>query len=110
MQLFIKKKIGNTVHTFVVEGKNLFELVEESQKLSFTNVDKCGRCGYSDLALTSHVAQGKYKYVEIRCNHCRAQVVFGRREDNPEVFFLRRDKDKKLAWEAYNPDAENKPK
>ena len=39
---FIKKKIGNEIHSFSVEGENLHDVVMGSRKLSFNDVDKCG--------------------------------------------------------------------
>ena len=39
---YIKKKIGREVHSFSVEGDNLFDAVLTSRNLSFNNVEKCG--------------------------------------------------------------------
>ena len=53
MEMFIKKEIGKNTYTFVVEGKNLHEMVMESQKLSFGNVKTCGCCGKNNLILNA---------------------------------------------------------
>ena len=105
MQLFIKKKIGQETYSFVVEGKNLYELVTESQKLSFGNVDKCGVCGSDHLMLNARLAQKKFKYVEVKCLECKGSLVFGCTTENPDVFYIRKDKStKKYDWKAYTPD------
>jgi len=103
MQKTIKKKIGRETHTFIIEGENLYEVVMESQKLSFNDVEKCGSCGSDNLILNARLAQKKYKYVEIKCVACRASVVFGSTQENPDVFYLRKNDNKQLAWQAFNP-------
>jgi hypothetical protein len=45
--------------------------------------------------LDAHLAQGKYKYVTVKCNNkdCRASLNFGQQQENPDVFYLKlRDK------------------
>ena len=55
IQQFIKKKIGNTTHTFVVEGENLHEVIMTAQKLSFYDVFSSqsneSQTNYSDIYL-----------------------------------------------------------
>jgi hypothetical protein len=102
MQKTIRKKIGKEVHTFIVEGSNLYELVTESQKLSFNDVERCGCCKSDNLILNSRLAMNKYKYVEVKCADCRASVVFGSMMENPDIFFLRKNDSKQLAWQAYS--------
>lgn len=109
MQYTIKKKIGKETYTFIVEGKNLYEMVTESQKLSFGNVEKCGCCESDNLILNARLAQKKFKYVEVKCLACKASLVFGSTQENPDVYYLRKEeanKDgfKKFAWKAYNPE------
>ncbi len=110
MQFYIKKKIGKDTHTFTVEGTNLFELVQESQKLSFPNVDKCGCCGSDNLILQSRIAgTKKFKYVEIKCLACRAAVVFGNMTEHPDIYYLRKNKETKAYdWKEYTPDETEK--
>ena len=100
MKLNITKQIGKTKYTFQVEGSNLYEVVTESQKLSFGDVPKCGICGSDNLELEAHTAQG-YKYTSIKCRDCRASLTFGNRKEDPNTYFLRRNEDKKLDWKAY---------
>lgn len=105
MQYAIKKKIGNETHSFLVEGKNLFEVVMESQKLSFGNVEKCGVCSGTNLILNARIAGvKKFKYVEIKCLSCKAALVFGNMTESPDVYYLRKDEKKQHAWKAYNPE------
>ena len=102
MRLTIKKKIGNTVYPFTVEGKNLHEVVMEAKKLSFYDIHKCGLCGSENLILSAHVAQGKYKYTEIKCLDCKGQLTFGQTQEDPDIFYLRKDKQtKKYDWKKY---------
>ncbi len=109
MELFIKKKIGKELYTFTVEGKNLFECVLESQKLSFGNVDKCGICAGDNLILNARLAgPKKFKYVEIKCLSCKGALVFGSMTEQPDTYYLRKDKEtKKYDWKEYNPDEKN---
>jgi len=102
MELIIKKIIGQTVYPFTVSGKNLHECVMESQKLSFPHILECGICGSDDLYLSAHVAEG-YKYTEVRCNKCRAELTFGLRKDDPDVSFFRKNDDGSLAWKKFDP-------
>ena len=88
MQKFIKKQIGKEIHNFVVEGDNLFEVMQQAGKLSFPNVYKCGICGKDHLFLGSHTAQGKYKYVTIKCGSCKASLNFGQQQEDPDTFYL----------------------
>jgi hypothetical protein len=112
MQLTIKKKIGRDTHTFIVEGKNLHDLVMESKKLSFNNVENCGLCGSDNLVLDGRIAQNKFKYVDIKCLDCRGSLTFGRPQEDPDTFYLRKTdtgkKDengrsiKKYDWKEFN--------
>ena len=103
--MYLKKSIGKNVYTFVAEGKNLYEMVTESQKLSFNDVDKCGCCGSDNLFLNARKAQEKFKYVEIKCAKCKGSLVFGQTQENPDVFYLRKNEDKSYKWTAYDPNS-----
>ena len=96
MEKIIKKVIGKEVHTFMVQGANLFDVMNEAGKLSFGDVKKCDICGCEDLHLGSHIAKNKFKYVTIRCkNHnCKASLNFGQQQENPEIFYLRTREEK----------------
>lgn len=101
---FVKKKIGKEVHSFSVEGENLFDVVMTSRNLSFNDVDKCGCCGSDDLVLGAHIAKNKFKYVTIKCKKCKASVNFGQQQENPEIFYIttRSEGDKKvLDWTPF---------
>ena len=116
MQLTIKKKIGKTTYTFIVEGKTLYDALMESNKLSFDDVEKCGICGGDDLVLGAHEAKGKFKYVDIKCKNykCRASLTFGRPQEDPEAFYLRKEDTgnktpegksiKQFAWKPFKVD------
>lgn len=101
MEMIIKKQIGKTQYTFVVEGKNLHEITMESKKLSFYDVPKCGLCGSDNLFLTAHVAQKKFKYTEIRCAKCKATLTFGQTQEDPDTFYLRKNEQGEYDWKPY---------
>jgi hypothetical protein len=103
MEFIVKKLIGKTSYTFVFTGANLHEVVMESQKLSFPDVPECGLCRSDDLYLSAHVAQGKFKYTEIRCNKCRAELTLGSRQDSPDTMYLRKDDNGNPLWKAFDP-------
>ena len=113
MQLTIKKKIGKQSYTFIVEGKTLYDTLMESNKLSFGDVDKCGICGSDNLVLGAHEAKGKFKYVDIKCMNygCRASLTFGKPQEDPDTYYLRKEDTgkkneegkpiKQYAWKAF---------
>jgi hypothetical protein len=122
--MFIKKRIGKELYTFVVEGKNFHEVIMESQKLSFPDIAECGICGSDDIFLNAREVGKKdeFEYTEIRCKKCKAQLVFGKTKADSDVFFLRKvdkmEKDGKTPvkdangkaikvydWTKYNPDS-----
>ena len=107
MQLTIKKQIGKNSQTFIVEGNNLYEMVTQSQKLSFGDVHKCGLCQSENLALNARLAQKKFKYVEVKCLACKASLVFGNTQSDPDTNYLRKNSDKELDWQAFTK-SENK--
>lgn len=99
MQQFIKKKIGKDVITYVVDGKNAWECQMEAQKLSFYDVDKCGLCSSDNIHLMARNAQNKFKYLEIRCFACGGSLTFGHKQEDPDTYYLRKDKEtKKYDW------------
>lgn len=101
MQLFIKKQIGKTTHTFTVEGKNLFDLQIEAQKLSFPDIHKCGLCGSDSIFLNAHTAKKKFNYVTIKCAKCKGSVNFGQQMENPDIFYIKtKEGTKDFDWKA----------
>jgi hypothetical protein len=87
---YLKKKIGKETHTFMVDGKNLHEVVMEGKKLSFNDVDVCGICGSDNLELSAHVTEEDgYDYTYIRCKKCKATLNFGQQKKNDDIYYLR---------------------
>ena len=99
MQIVIKKQIGRTVYSFMVDGKNLHELIMQSQKLSFSDVYKCGKCGKDNLRLAARKAQG-FDYTEIRCNDCKASLTFGSKKEDKDISYLRKNDDGSFDWKS----------
>lgn len=106
MHMTISKKIGKRTYHFKVNGTNLYEVVTESQKLSFNDVDICGMCKQDNLILNAREAKG-YKYTEIKClnKDCGATLTFGRKKEDEDTFFLRRREDKQYDWKKYEKPA-----
>lgn len=105
MKIYDKKKIGRRTYTVVGEGQNLFECAYDLSKLSFGDIEKCGECESDNLILNARIAgKKKFQYVEIKCLSCKAAVVFGRMAENPDMFYLRKNNDKKPDWKAFNPN------
>ena len=102
LKMRFKKQIGSKTYEFEAEGSNLYEVITDSQKLSFPDVPQCGVCGSDNLILSSHIAQDKYKYAEVRCLECRATLNFGQKVEDPEVFYLRKT-DGVFDWKQYTP-------
>ena len=102
MKLNVTKTIGKRKYPFQFEGETLFDVLMESQKLSFGDLDKCGLCGSDDLKLEAYIG-GKHKYIKVQCGNrkCWASLTFGKREDDPTVCFYRKNADKELDWKKY---------
>lgn len=109
MKMNETKQIGKRKYNFQFEGTNLFEVLLEAQKLSFGDVPKCGVCGKDNLVLNARNSVSKtdkktYKYTEIKCLDCSASLTFGRTQDDPDTFYLRRNEKKELDWKAYEAE------
>ena len=101
LRMVLNKRIGKDVIPFEVSGETLYDVVTQSQKLSFPDVPTCGCCGSDNLFLESHLAQGTYKYVSVKCKKCKASVTFGQKKDDNTTYFLRRKDDGSLDWQQY---------
>ena len=102
IEMIIKKKIGKSAYTFVLSAPSFHEVVIESAKLSFGDVDVCGLCGSDDLYLHGHITKDdNYEYAYIRCKNykCRATLNFGKQKKDSDVVYLRmKDDGKTLDW------------
>ena len=101
MKLQVPKKVGCNTYNFEVEGDTLHDVLMEAKKLSFRDVKCCGLCDSELLYLTAYVTrEDKYEYTKVACAKCGGSVTFGQVKKDPSVFFLRRNDDKSLKWEA----------
>lgn len=103
LQMMISKRLGRRQFHFTVSGNNLHEVVTEYEKLSFPDVEKCGRCGSNNLDLTARKSQGKFAYTTLRCLDCRGSVDFGKRQEDDTIYYLRKNDDGTLAWKPFEP-------
>lgn len=112
MKLITKKQIGKNTYTFEFEGKNLFDVTMESQKLSFPDkIENCANCGSDMLVLNARLAgkKGEFHYVEIKCQKCSATLEFGQRKDDKDTVFLKKvlfDGKKVPEWKVKGEDGE----
>lgn len=112
MEVLVTKKIGNRNYTFNFQGPTLFDVIAESERLSFDNVPCCGLCGSVNLRLASRNSQGKYKYVSVKCDDCRADVTFGKLQEDDKTYFLRKKEGGQrgeLDWQKYDKNATVQP-
>jgi hypothetical protein len=110
MKYIVSKQIGQKKHQFEIEGKNLFECVLEANKLSFPDVHKCGLCNSDHLELMARKAQGTYDYTFIKCINCKAELTFGQKKKDDDVFYLRKNNEGRYDWkinEQAQPQANN---
>lgn len=108
MELLITKKIGKRNYNFSFAGTDLYEVIAESERLSFDDVPACGCCGSVNLRLVSRHAQGKFKYVGVKCDDCRADVTFGKTQEDDKCYFLRKKEGGQpgeLDWKKYEKNA-----
>jgi len=101
----VKKRIGKSEVHFQVEGNNVWECQMEAQKLSFGDITKCALCGSDNLELRARLAQKKFKYVDVSCKSCRGSLTFGCTVEDPNTFYLRKNKEtKEYDWKPFNPE------
>lgn len=102
MKLQLSKRVGKKNYVFEVEGKDLHEVVMESQKLSFNDISMCGLCGSDNLYLNAYITkEDKFKYVKIVCFQCKASLTFGQVKASPETYYIRKNEQGKQDWQAY---------
>jgi hypothetical protein len=100
IEMIIKKKVGKNAYTFVLSAPSFQEVVIESTKMSFGDIDNCGLCGSDDLYLHGHVTkEDNYEYAYVRCRKCAGTLNFGKQKKDTSVVYLRtKDDGKTLDW------------
>jgi hypothetical protein len=99
IRMSVVKVIGQSRHTFTLEGQNLWEVIMASQHLSFPDVKVCGKCNSDRLSMRAYeTTEKKFQYVKIECGKCHAQVTFGKAQKDG-AFFLRKDDQGLPLWE-----------
>lgn len=96
IQMSIKKQVGNRSYTYLVSSENFQAVHMEAEKLSWEDVAECGLCQSKNLKITARIAgKKKFPYVDIKCLSCRGSVTFGKTQEDPDTYFLRKkDSDK----------------
>jgi hypothetical protein len=107
LELTITKRIGKRHFHFKVQGANFHETVTEYDRLSFADVPACGLCGSDNLDLKARTTEkGKFKYVSVRCLDCSGDVTFGKRQDDDQTVFLRKNAKGEPDWQAWKKEDE----
>lgn len=104
IQTMITKRFGKRAYHFTLTGNDFHEVVTEINRLSFDDVAACGICGSEDLELAAREAQGKYKYVSVKCRACKADATFGKRQDDDKQVFIRKNESGGLDWRAWEKE------
>ncbi len=107
----VSKKFGKKVYNFTVEGENFFDVVFNSKKLSFGDVEKCGLCQSDNLELSAHIAEDQYNYVCVKCIACKGTLNFGQQKKNKDIWYLTTreegENDKKIKVLDWKPFIKN---
>ncbi len=95
-----------TVECEGADMKVLFEQIAAWQEV-FT-VKACGICNSSDVRFQFRLVNGKDKYYEVRCDHCRAEFRYGQRREIPTLYPKRNTEDNSArlpngGWSKYVP-------
>jgi len=94
--MIIKKKFGKNSSTFVVSGEDFHEVVMNSSKLSFGDLDKCGVCSNDNLVLGAHVTKDDgYKFTYVKCLACKSTLNFGQQKKDTSINYYRMKEDAK---------------
>ena len=104
LELTVTKQIGKRQFQFKVQGATFHETVTEYDRLSFADVPACGICGSDNLDLSARVAQDKFKYTSVRCLDCSADVTFGKRQDDDQTVFLRKNTKGEPDWQEWKKE------
>jgi hypothetical protein len=103
VEMIVKKQMGKNTYTFMLSAPTFHEVVIESTKLSFGDVEKCGLCSSNDLYLHGHVTkEDNFEYAYVRCRQCAGTLNFGKQKKDTSVVYLRTKEDgKTLDWMKY---------
>ena len=94
--------VGKRRYTIWGNGNDPWEAFMDLENASIHSIKNCGLCESDNLVFRAYKAQGKYKYLQVRCLACKASLTCGNRQDNPNLYYYRRDKnDHSLQWEEY---------
>lgn len=100
MKITIKKKIGVSEYNFSFEGKDLWECLMESQKVSFYDLTSCGICDSNLLRLYAYeTKEDKYKYIKVVCNSCKGSLTLGQSKKDNAHYYRKNEETKRLDWQ-----------
>jgi hypothetical protein len=94
IEMIVKKKIGKSTFTFMLSAENFHDVVRESTKLSFGDIDKCGCCGSDNLTLSAHETKDDgYKFTYVKCIACKSTLNFGQQKKDTAIVYYRMKED-----------------
>lgn len=100
MKLTIQKKVGNNTYDFSFEGKDLWECLMESQKISIHDLSKCGSCESPYIKLFAYeTKEDKYKYIKVSCPQCKSSLTLGQSKKDNAYYYRRNETTKALDWQ-----------
>lgn len=109
INLNITKQVGKNAYQFTFTGKDFYEVVTESQQLSFNGVRNCGICQKDNLIIKAYeTKEDKYQYVKVQCIDCGATLTFGKAKKDG-AYFLRKNEQGKFDWQQKAEQTEQKP-
>jgi hypothetical protein len=92
------RKIGNKSYHISTEGNTLFEAVIEENKLPQGDIEKCGKCGGTDLSLRAYETKEGYEYLKVQCRKCKASLGTGKAKRDNAMYYKRKE-DYSLDWQ-----------
>lgn len=84
-----------------VMGKTILEATGETSKEVFESLagaaeifghSQCGACGSNDIAPVTRTNSG-YKFYQLKCGQCAAELNFGQRREDGDLYPRRKDGD-----------------
>jgi formate dehydrogenase assembly factor FdhD len=106
------------VNYTTASGRLSVELEGKTQKDIFSGLasfqevfeeTSCGKCRSESIKYMVRTVD-KYTYYELRCNDCRAKLIFGQHTENGTLFPKRKDEEGNWngsnGWVKWNPDTQ----
>jgi uncharacterized paraquat-inducible protein A len=98
-----------TVELEAKDQRDLFEQLYSTQEVF--GIDKCGKCGCTDIKYIVRTNKDEDKFYELRCPKCKAKLEFGCHKKGNSLFPKKKSDDGKYlpnnGWTVYVPPAKS---